>query len=149
MPTEHDYLQRAIDISRKCAKCDTSYCVGAVIVTASGQLFEGYTHETGPHNHAEEEAVKKALDSGADLSGASVYTSMEPCSTRKSKPVSCAELIISNGFRRVVYAYAEPDCFVQCEGTRLLREAGIEVRVIAELVPQVEEINSHILQAGK
>ena len=130
-------------------KCDTAYCVGAVIVTANGELFEGYTHETGPHNHAEEEAIKKALDSGADLSGASIYTSMEPCSTRKSKPVSCTELILHNGFGRVIYAYAEPDCFVRCEGTRLLREAGVEVVIMADLAPQVEEINSHILRAGK
>lgn len=149
MSAEREYLQKAINASRKCAPSLTAYCVGAVIVTKSGQSFEGYTHETGPHNHAEEEAIKKALDAGADLRGASIYTSMEPCSTRKSKPVSCTELIILNGFGRVIYAYAEPDCFVRCEGTRILREAGVEVEVIADLAPQVEEINSHILRALK
>ncbi len=149
MPADPCYLQRAIDISRKCVKSNTAYCVGAVIVTKKGQQFEGYTHETGLHNHAEEEALKKAFDSGADLSGASIYSSMEPCSTRKSKPVSCTELIIRNGFERVVYAYAEPDCFVRCEGTRMLRDAGVEVDIIAGLAPQVEEINSHILKAVK
>lgn len=139
-------LQMAIDISRLSSPCNTAYRVGCVIVTESGKTYEGYTHETGPANHAEEEAIIKALSDDAKLYGGSIYTSMEPCSTRHSKPVSCSELIIMHGITRVVYAYAEPDCFVCCEGTRLMREAGIEVIEAAEYSSQVIEINSHIIK---
>lgn len=138
------YLQRAIDESRKCAPSFTSYCVGAVVVTDDGRIFTGYTHETSPTRHAEQEAVLKALDAGADLRGASIYSSMEPCSTRKSEPESCSELIIRYGFRRVVFALYEPDCFVCCRGAMNLRRQGIEVDVVDELAGQVREINAHL-----
>lgn len=138
-------LQRAVAISERSVPCDTAYRVGCVVVTADGREYEGYTHETEPHSHAEEEAVGKALSDGACLRGASVYVSMEPCSTRSSKPVSCSELLIKYGVGRVVYAYAEPDCFVCCEGSRLLQEAGVEVIAVPELSGRVIELNSHIL----
>lgn len=138
-------LRRAIDISQKSVPCDTAYRVGCVILTSDGSEYEGYTHETGPHNHAEEEALAKAVSDGARLQGATVYTSMEPCSTRSSKAVSCTELLISYGVGKVVYAYAEPDCFVRCEGCRLLQEAGIEVIAVPEFAGKVVEFNSHII----
>lgn len=138
-------LVRAIEISRNSLPCRTCYRVGCVIAASDGREYEGYTHETGPHDHAEEAAVKKAVEDGADLRGAVVYSSMEPCSTRHSKPESCSELLIRYGVGRVVYAYAEPDCFVRCEGSRLLQEAGIEVIRAAQFAAPVREINSHII----
>ena len=140
------YMMMALEASRKCVPCATAYCVGAVVATAAGQFFTGYTHETGPANHAEEEAVAKALAAGADLHDAVMYSTMEPCSTRSSKLRSCTQMIIEYGFRRVVYAFKEPPCFVECHGDRLLREAGIVVDVMDSLAPEVAKINSHIIQ---
>lgn len=141
-----EFLQRAIEESRKCRPSDSAYCVGAVIVTADGEEFAGYTHETNSVNHAEEEAIKKALATGAELKGATIYSSMEPCSKRSSKPKSCSALIIEHGFKRALYAFAEPAHFVDCEGDSLLRQAGVEVEVVESLAPQVAEINAHILK---
>lgn len=140
------YLKAAVEESRKSAPVQGSYCVGAVIVTADGQAFKGYTHETGEHNHAEEEAVAKALKTGATLRGATIYSSMEPCSIRKSKPASCAQLIIGYGFARVVYALPEPPVFVNCNGADMLANAGIEVVRLDTLAPEVCKINSHLLE---
>ena len=142
---DREYLQRAIEESKKCTPSESSYRVGAVIVTALGEEFVGYTHETNNVNHAEEEAIKKALDKGAELTGATIYSSMEPCSKRSSKPKSCSELIVEHGFKRAVYAFAEPVHFVDCEGDELMRRAGVEVSVVEELAPQVVEVNSHIV----
>ncbi len=136
-----ELLRRAIDLSRLCTPTATAYCVGCVIATARGSIFEGYTHESGPHNHAEEEAILKAEASGADLSGATIYTSMEPCSTRRSKPVSCCELILRHKMERVVYAMAEPDKFARCDSDAILRKAGVEVVVPEGFARQVAEIN--------
>lgn len=140
------YMRMALDASRKCVPCATAYCVGAVVVAADGRVFTGYTHETGPANHAEEEAVAKALTAGAKLAGAVIYSTMEPCSTRSSKPRSCSQMIIEHGFARVVYAFKEPPCFVECHGEGLLKAAGIDVDVIDCLAPEVIEINSHIIK---
>lgn len=142
---EKRLLRQAVDLSRLSEPCDTAYRVGCVIETRTGAIFDGYTHETGAHNHAEEEAVAKAVTADADLSGATIYTSMEPCSKRASKPVSCSEIIINCKMAKVVYAYAEPDHFVKCDATRRLVAAGIEVCTIPELAHEVAVINSHIL----
>ncbi len=137
-------LRRAVELSRRCIPCATSYRVGAVIQTCDGALFEGYTHETSPTHHAEQEAIAKAVAAGADLRGATIYSSMEPCSKRSSEPESCSALIRRLGFARVVFALYEPDCFVSCRGALDLREAGIEVAVYPELGPEVRAINGHL-----
>ncbi len=137
-------LEEAIEASRNCTPSPTSYRVGAVVVTAGGARFTGYTHESSPTHHAEQEAIRKALEAGAELRGASIYTSMEPCSRRASEPESCTQLILRHGFRRVVFACYEPDCFVRCEGAFLLRRAGVEVRVYPEAAEEVLRINGHL-----
>ena len=146
--TEEDlcYLHQAIDASRHCTPSQSSYCVGAVIHTLDGRCFTGYTHETSPTHHAEQEAFKKALAANADLCGATIYTSMEPCSRRKSEPESCTQLILKYGLKRVVFACYEPDCFVRCLGAETLRNKGVAVRVYPELADEVLRINGHLFQ---
>ena len=142
--TDRRFLAEAIAQGRLCVPCATSYCVGAVVVLPDGRSFAGYTHETSPTHHAEQEAVRKALDAGADLRGATIYSSMEPCSQRSSEPESCTQLILRHGFARVVFAAYEPSCFVCCRGARMLREAGVDVRVYPEMAGGVREANAHV-----
>ena len=142
--THRRFLAEAIAQGRLCVPCATSYCVGAVVVLPDGRSFAGYTHETSPTHHAEQEAVRKALDAGADLRGATIYSSMEPCSQRSSEPESCTQLILRHGFARVVFAAYEPSCFVCCRGARMLREAGVDVRVYPEMAGGVREANAHV-----
>ncbi len=146
--TEEDkaLLEEAIAVSRNCVPCATCYRVGAVIVTADGQKFTGYTHETSATHHAEQEAIAKALAAGASLAGASIYSSMEPCSKRASEPESCTDLILRHGFRHVAFALYEPGCFVKCHGASRLRENGVDLRVYPEMGHLVEEINAHVLK---
>ncbi|MBE6208852.1 MAG: pyrimidine reductase [Rikenellaceae bacterium] len=143
---DYSLMSQAIEQSRLCKQDPTHYCVGAVIETRNGQIFTGYTGETDDHDHAEEAAIKKADAAGADLQGATIYSSMEPCSKRSSKARSCSELIIERGFARVVFALAEPLNFVRCVGESMLRSAGIEVVRIPELADCVEEINAYLNQ---
>lgn len=138
------YLRMAIDEGRKCRPCATSYCVGAVIVTPDGEVFRGYTHETSATHHAEQEAINKALAAGAQLRGATIFTSMEPCSKRASEPESCTELILRHGFGRVLFALYEPDRFVTCRGALTMREAGVEVIHCPALAEEVRKANAHL-----
>lgn len=144
--TEEDLreLKAAIDESRKCTPDMGSYCVGAVVLTADGSRFTGYTHETSPTHHAEQEALKKAIEAGAVLRGATIYASMEPCSTRKSEPKSCTQLILEHGLKRVVFACYEPSKFVRCDGACTLRAAGVDIRVYPDLADEVLKINGHL-----
>ena len=138
------YLAQAVAAGRLCTPSATSYCVGAVVVLTDGRTFTGHTHETSPTHHAEQEAIRKALDAGADLRGAAIYSSMEPCSQRSSEPESCTQLILRHGFARVAFALYEPDRFVCCRGAQTLREAGVDVRVYPELAEGVRRANAHL-----
>lgn len=138
------YLALAVAEGFRCAPSPSSYCVGAVVVLPDGRTFTGYTHETSPTHHAEQEAIRKALDAGAELRRAAIYSSMEPCSQRKSEPESCTQLILRHGFARVAFALYEPDHFVCCRGAQTLREAGVDVRVYPELAGGVREANAHL-----
>ncbi len=139
------YMQRAIELSKQCVPAPTSYCVGAVVVTKEGEVFEGYTHETSPTHHAEQEAIDKAEKSGASLRGATMYSSMEPCSKRASEPESCSQIAIRLGFSRALFALYEPNHFVACEGALNMRRAGVKVECMSEFASAVKYVNRHIL----
>ena len=70
-------MEQAITLAAQCPPSKGAYSVGAVIVTEDGQVFTGYSRETAPTNHAEEEAILKAIQAGSRLTGATVYSSME------------------------------------------------------------------------
>ncbi|MFI5843314.1 dCMP deaminase [Catenuloplanes sp. NPDC051500] len=136
----------AVELSRDCPPSATAYAVGAVIVDPAGrELARGRSRESGPHEHAEEVALSR-LAPGTDLRGATLYSSLEPCSSRRSRPRTCTELVIAAGIRRVVMVLREPPVFVRCEGVALLRRAGVQVVELPELAEQVRSINAAVLR---
>jgi diaminohydroxyphosphoribosylaminopyrimidine deaminase/5-amino-6-(5-phosphoribosylamino)uracil reductase len=59
------------------------------------------------------------------LAAATLYTTLEPCTERKSLPRTCTQLVLAAGVRRVVYAYREPSLFVaQCRAWRCSSSTG-------------------------
>ncbi|CAM5527786.1 hypothetical protein STENM327S_04131 [Streptomyces tendae] len=88
--------------------------MGAVVVAADGtELARGHSREAGdPVVHAEEAALAKVDPTDPRLTTATVYSSLEPCARRASRPAPCARLILDAGVRRVVTAWREPDTFV-------------------------------------
>ena len=136
------FMELAIAQARKCLPSTTAYSVGCVIVRAGKILSTGYSREDSDKVHAEESALEK-LSGRAE--GASVYSTMEPCSTRASRPHPCAQLILRSGATRVVYGCEEPPHFVaDCKGVELLRAAGIEVVHLARYATQCLKLNDHI-----
>jgi pyrimidine deaminase RibD-like protein len=145
-PGDRDWLFAAIDLSRRCPPSTTAYSVGAVVVNGHGQeLARGYSRDSGPHIHAEQSALGKLAGSGIDLSTATIYSSLEPCSTRRSPLRPCTQLILAAGIRRVVFALREPPIFVDCHGVELLQAAGVTVIEMTDLANQVMDINAHLL----
>ncbi|MDN5749159.1 MAG: dCMP deaminase [Pseudonocardia sp.] len=139
---DHEHLRRAVALAGRCPPSST-FRVGAVVVDAAGTtLALGWSGRRDPADHAEESALAE-LD-GVDLTGATIYSSLEPCSRRASRPESCTGLILATGIARVVYAWREPTLFVDCEGDELLRAAGREVHELAELAHLVRAANTHL-----
>lgn len=87
-------------------------------------LGEGY-HARAGEPHAEVHAVRAA---GNDLSGATVYVTLEPCAhTGKTPP--CVDLLLKHAPQRVVIAMEDPNPLVSGKSIARLREAGITVEV--------------------
>ena len=98
--------------------------VGVVVVSPSGEVFTGATLEPG-NAHAEVVALSAA---GKNSVGATLYSTLEPCShTGRTGP--CTTAIIESGIRRVVVGTLDPDTKVSGSGVQQLRNAGITVDV--------------------
>ncbi|GHF84725.1 5-amino-6-(5-phosphoribosylamino)uracil reductase [Amycolatopsis bartoniae] len=144
---DHRRLREAAELAEQCPPSAT-FRVGAVITDASDRvLATGFSGETDPHDHAEEAALAK-LGPEAPLAEATIYSSLEPCSARASRPVTCTQHILDAGIPRIVFAWREPAVFVDAQGAELLRAAGREVIEIPELAPLVQQANTHLPGVG-
>jgi riboflavin-specific deaminase-like protein len=140
------WLEVAIDEARRCPPARTAYSVGAVIVDAAGdEIARGYSRENDPLAHAEETALSKVDPADPRLTTATLYSSLEPCSIRGSRPAPCATLIRAAGIPRVVYAWREPTLFVDGHGAEELSAAGVEVVQIPDLELAAQAVNGHLL----
>ena len=107
----------------------------------------GWSRRRDPHDHAEESAVADLGPGWRAPPGTTVYSSLEPCSARSSRPRTCTELILAAGVDRVVFAWREPGVFVDGEGAELLRAGGVDVVELPELADAAREPNAHLLGA--
>ncbi|MFD9980057.1 dihydrofolate reductase family protein [Streptomyces massasporeus] len=144
---DHHWLALACELAERCPPSDTAFSVGAVVVAADGtELARGHSREAGdPVVHAEEAALAKLDPADPRLPGATVYSSLEPCARRASRPAPCARLILDAGVRRVVTAWREPDTFVtDADGSGLLAARGVEVVVLPEHEERAKAPNRHL-----
>ncbi|MET8560796.1 dihydrofolate reductase family protein [Streptomyces flaveolus] len=145
---DRHWLRTACELAALCPPSETAFSVGAVVVAADGtELARGRSREgADPVAHAEEAALAKIDAGDARLAGATVYSSLEPCARRASRPAPCAELILRAGVRRVVTAWREPDTFVAgADGSGVLIAGGAQVVVLPELEELAKAPNVHLL----
>lgn len=141
------WMTLAVQLAWLCPPSDTAYSVGAVIVGADGtELSRGFSRENGdPHVHAEESALGKLAADDQRLRGATIYSTLEPCTRRKSRPRSCTQLIIAARLARVVIAWREPSLFVaDCQGVELLEQAGLSVVELPGFAERAAAPNRHL-----
>ncbi len=101
--------------------------VGAVIVR-DGALLGGGHHRKAGEAHAEIEALRQARAAFSEdrIRGATIYVTLEPCSTQGRTP-PCTAAIIEAGLTRVVYGSEDPNPSHRGRAGELLRERGIAV----------------------
>jgi diaminohydroxyphosphoribosylaminopyrimidine deaminase/5-amino-6-(5-phosphoribosylamino)uracil reductase len=99
--------------------------VGAVLVSADGEVHDGATEVPPAGRHAEVVALDAA---GAAARGATVFSTLEPCSHERAAG-ACADALVAAGVARVVVGIEDPDSRVAGTGIDRLRAAGIDVTV--------------------
>jgi diaminohydroxyphosphoribosylaminopyrimidine deaminase/5-amino-6-(5-phosphoribosylamino)uracil reductase len=145
---DYSWMRRAIELSRQCPASEIAFSVGAVIVDGDGlEIASGYSRETDPLVHAEEAALGKVVVGDPRLRAATMYSTLEPCSRRASRPTSCLQLILDAEIPRIVIAWHEPDLFVfGVQSVEALRAAGRSVLELSELAEEARAVNAHLLR---
>jgi pyrimidine deaminase RibD-like protein len=142
------FARRAIDEARKSiAEADgrPHPKVGAVVVK-NGQILATAHRGEAAGNHAEFIALEKRLPDAA-VAGATVYTTLEPCTTRNHPKIPCAERLIERRVARVVIGMLDPDPRITGRGQRKLRSANVTTDFFPpDLMAEVEELNRNFIR---
>jgi diaminohydroxyphosphoribosylaminopyrimidine deaminase/5-amino-6-(5-phosphoribosylamino)uracil reductase len=124
--TDHQHLARAIELAtRGRGRVHPNPVVGAVVVKDGAVGGEGWHAEYGGP-HAEVNAIAACGD--ADLTGATIYISLEPCCHHGKTP-PCTDAIMAAGIGRVVVASDDPTEKASGRGLGILRDEGVVVDV--------------------
>lgn len=127
--TDEQMMQRALELAQLgVGTTSPNPPVGAVIVKEGRIIGEGY-HERAGEAHAERRAIQNARERGhaAALAGATLYVTLEPCSSYGRTP-PCTEAILEAGISRVVYGAVDPDKRHRGRADALLQAGGVEVQ---------------------
>ena len=128
--TEEEYIELSIQemMDSKSEHIDRADPkVGAVLVDKDGAyVAKAHRGELRSGDHAEYTLLERKYPN-TDLSGYTLYTTLEPCVKRRFPKKGCYKRAINARIGRVVIGHHDPDPTVRGNGIRLLKEAGITV----------------------
>ena len=134
---DHLFMREAIALARMAwGRTTPNPMVGAVIVKDGEIIGRGFHYKAG-EPHAEINAFSDAERHHRDTEGATLYVTLEPCSSYGRTP-PCVDAIIARRIKRVVIACLDPNPNHCGKAVELLEEAGIEVSVGVENADAME-----------
>lgn len=145
---DRQYMQLAITEAKKTKAEDerTHPKVGAVVVKEDQVLASSHRGEMGSGNHAEFGALEKKLGQEV-VSGATLYTTLEPCTSRQHPKVGCAQRLVERGVKRVVIGMLDPNPSIRGTGVGILRSAKIVTEFFdSDLMDIVEELKREFMR---
>jgi diaminohydroxyphosphoribosylaminopyrimidine deaminase/5-amino-6-(5-phosphoribosylamino)uracil reductase len=126
MTSDLEHMKRALRLARRgFGSVSPNPMVGAVLVKNDRVIGEGWHHRAG-EPHAEIEALRNCEKRGHSPKGATLYVTLEPCSSHGRTP-PCTGAIIAAGIARVVAAATDPNPKHRGHGFELLKRAKIRV----------------------
>src|SRR6201993_1083348 len=122
--TDRLHLQRAVELAgRGLGAVKPNPVVGAVVARDGEVLGEGW-HQRFGGAHAEVNAIEAC--GLAELAGATLYVSLEPCA-HEGKTPPCTDAILQAGLRRVVVGSDDPSEKASGRSLGILRDEGVDV----------------------
>lgn len=142
-------MRQALSLARRgYGRTSPNPMVGAVILQRGKIIGKGW-HKQAGGPHAEVAALNDAARTGARVRGATLYVTLEPCSTHGSTP-PCVDAIKAAGIKRVVVGATDPNPKHAGRAFRLLRRAGIELEtgILAVEAERLNEAFKHWIRAN-
>ena len=128
MDKDIQYMMRAIELARRGeGMTRPNPPVGAVLVLEDHIVAEGWHRKAG-EDHAERDCLNKLPPIASSLKNATLYVTLEPCSTHGRTP-PCTEIILEKGVGRVVVSVTDLNPQHAGRGLEILRDAGVDVVV--------------------
>ncbi|MFH1187711.1 MAG: bifunctional diaminohydroxyphosphoribosylaminopyrimidine deaminase/5-amino-6-(5-phosphoribosylamino)uracil reductase RibD [bacterium] len=142
MPSTHQkYINLTLQLAQKAqGQTSPNPMVGAVLVKNNKIISTG-CHKRAGEDHAEIVAIKKAK---GKAKGATLYASLEPCSTFGKTP-PCVDAIIKSGIKEVVVAMLDPNPRHKGRGVRILQKNNIKT-TIGVLRKKAKSINQPFIK---
>jgi diaminohydroxyphosphoribosylaminopyrimidine deaminase / 5-amino-6-(5-phosphoribosylamino)uracil reductase len=146
--TDEQFMRLALRLAwRGYGTTSPNPMVGAVLVKRGRIIGRGW-HRCAGGPHAEIEALRDAQEHGHRLRGATLYVTLEPCSTHGRTP-PCTEAILEASIKRVVAGATDPNPLHAGRGFKILKRARVSVVqgvLRDECMKQNEAFNHWIVQ---
>lgn len=139
------FISYAINLSKKNLGITAPNPVVACVIAKNNEIIATGITAKGGRPHAEKIAIENALKNNQNLSGATIYVTLEPCCHFGQTP-PCVDEIIKNKIAKVVIATQDPDKRVNGGGIKKLQDAGIEV-VCGVMSDEAKEVNKSFFKA--
>jgi diaminohydroxyphosphoribosylaminopyrimidine deaminase/5-amino-6-(5-phosphoribosylamino)uracil reductase len=126
MTIDEKHMMRAIELARLGEGLTRpNPPVGAVLVLEDYVVAEGWHRKAGT-DHAERDCLNKLPPIATNLKTATLYVTLEPCSTHGRTP-PCTDIILAKGIGRVVVSVVDLNPAHAGRGLKILEDAGVEV----------------------
>ena len=139
-----EFMRLALRLARRgYGRTSPNPLVGAVLVRNGEVIGQGWHCRAGAP-HAEIEALHDTERRGEHPEGATLYVTLEPCSTQGRTP-PCTDAIRAARIKRVVVAAIDPNPRHAGRGIHILRRHGIKVDrgVLGEEAAELNEAYNH------
>jgi pyrimidine deaminase RibD-like protein len=148
MDVDHNkYMIQAVELAKQSKHEDGRVhpYVGAVIVTKTGKVVSARRGKPSAGAHAGFSALEE-LDPG-EAAGATVFATLEPCTTRSHRTIPCANRLAEQKVETVFIAMLDPNPAICGRGVRRLRKHGVNVQLFPQdLMNEVEAMNADFIR---
>jgi len=126
MRANSDFMRMALRLARRgYGTTSPNPMVGAVLVKCGEIIGSGWHHRAG-EPHAEIEALLDAAKRGNNVKGATLYVTLEPCSTHGRTP-PCTDAILKAGIKDVIVGATDPNPSHRGKGLEILKRMEVKL----------------------